>query len=229
MKPYPKYKDSGVEWIGELPEEWAVVKVKYLVKDHSGNGFPHDEQGNLDGDIPFLKVSDINGNEKYVEKANNYVSKDTIEKHNWNLIPVNSLVTAKIGESLRKNHRKIILKSCIIDNNCIGIEPDKLNWNFNFYLHSIIDFDWFVNPGAVPSLSVEKYKSFYCAIPCLQEQTTIAAFLDRKTAEIDSLIAKKERQIELLKEYRTALISEAVTGKIDVRDYASVQHNSTHS
>ncbi len=158
MKPYPKYKDSGVEWLGEVPEGWNISKIKYLVKEHSGNGFPHDEQGNIAGEIPFLKVSDLAVKERYIEFSNNYVTIDTIEKYKWNIVPAGSIITAKIGESLRKNHRKILARESIIDN--IGIESKRLNKEFNFYLHSIIDFDWFVNPGAVPSLSIEKYKSY---------------------------------------------------------------------
>ena len=124
-------------------------------------------------------------------------------------------MTAKIGEALRKNHRKISTEISVIDNNCIAIEPRNIDTKFNYYLHKIIDFDWFINPGTVPSISVPKYRSFFVALPCVMEQKAIAAFLDRKTAQIDQAITVKEKQITLLKERRQVLIQNAVTRGID--------------
>ena len=216
MERYDKYKDSGFDWIGEIPEHWEVKKIKYLIEDHSGNGFPNSEQGKSDLEFPFYKVSDINQNTMFVNKANNYVSSDTVEKNKWNIIPKHSVIAAKIGEALRKNHRKISKRDCLIDNNCIGIEPIGIDYKFNFYFQSLIDFDWFVNPGAVPSLSVEKYKQFKVAIPKdIKEQTAIANYLDKKTAEIDELISKKEQLFKLYEEEKTAIINQAVTKGIN--------------
>jgi len=211
LKPYPKYKDSGIQWIGKIPEGWEVRKLKYLVKDLPGNGFPEEEQGKDVGDIPFYKVSDINGSEKFVEIANNFVSKKTIKDHKWNTIQKYSLIAPKIGEALKKNHRKITKVKCIIDNNCIAFNTFDIDYNYNYYLFKLINFEWFVNPGAVPSLSIEKLRSSIVSLPPLTEQTTIANFLDKKTVEIDALIEKDKKLIVLLKEKRTALINHAVT------------------
>jgi len=80
---------------------------------------------------------------------------------------------------------------------------------------------WFINPGAIPSINLNKLRNIFVGIPEKSEQAAIAVYLDRKTTEIDQTISKIEKQIGLLKEFRTALISEAVTGKIDVRDGGS--------
>lgn len=214
MKKYDTYKDSGIEWIGEIPSHWEVKKFKYLFIEHSGNGFPQDMQGRSSGDIPFYKVSDLNSEDNYVEFSNNYVSfKDASEK-GWNIIPQSSILTAKIGEALKKNHRKICKGKCIIDNNCLGIEPIKIDTKFSFYLLKATDFDWFTNPGAVPSVSMDKLRNHSFSIPPTSEQSLIADYLDRKTAEIDELIADKEKLIELYEEEKTAIINELVTGKI---------------
>ena len=74
----------------------------------------------------------------------------------------------------------------------------------------------FSNPGAVPSVDMNRFRSFFVPKTEHEEQRTIADYLDRKLAQIDSQVALEEKLIELLKEYRTALISEVVTGKIDV-------------
>ncbi len=215
LEKYPKYKESGVEWLGEIPEEWEVKKLKFLVKEHSGNGFPIAEQDNKQGIIPFYKVSDINGNTDYLYSANNYVTVDLVKNMKWNLVPINSIIAAKIGEALRKNHRKITIKESIIDNNCIAIQPLSIDVKYNFYLHKIIDFDWFSNPGAVPSISVFKYKNFYVILPSLDEQTKIANYLDQKTSQIDKAISLKEQMIERLKERRQIIINDAVTKGLD--------------
>lgn len=170
--PYPTYRDSGVDWLGEIPEHWGVVPLKRLVKEHSGNGFPIELQGEH-GDIPFFKVSDFSQKNIVITEAVNYVSSELVKKQKWNLVPKNSLVTAKIGEALRKNHRKILGKESVIDNNCIAFEVLSLDLKYNFYLHQIIDFDWFTNPGAVPSISVTKYKSEKVPVPPLPEQQRI--------------------------------------------------------
>jgi len=205
------YKDSGVEWLGEVPNSWNVVKLKRVVKEHSGNGFPIELQGNEEGKIPFLKVSDISGELKSIQQSSNYVTEKVRKRNKWNLVPKNSLVTGKIGEALRKNHRKILLEDSIIDNNCIGIEAIKIDYSFNYYLHKIIDFEWFVNPGTIPSISVSKYKNFKICLPSINEQYAIVNFLDQKTSEIDQVIAIKEQQIALLNERKQIVIQKAVT------------------
>ncbi len=215
MPKYEAYKDSGVEWIGEIPEHWSLLKLKLIVKEHSGNGFPVELQGK-EGEIPFLKVSDIGGSGVFVENSANRVTFSVIKKNKWNVVPSGSLVTAKIGEALRKNHRKILKENSIIDNNCIAFECKHITLKFNYYLHLVLNFDWFVNPGAVPSISVGKYKSEKVIVPPQIEQMAIANFLDEKTAKIDEAIAIKEKQIELLKERKQIIIQLAVTQGLDL-------------
>lgn len=208
-------KNSGVAWLGDVPEHWEIKAIKRVVKEHSGNGFPIELQGN-NGEIPFLKVSDLNKKGKFLNDFTNTVDEDLAIMMKWNILPKFSLVTAKIGEALRKNHRKIICNSSIIDNNCIGFECINIDVNYHYYLSLIIDFDWFENGGTVPSLSVQKYKNQKICIPPLPEQTAIANYLDEQTAKIDRLSDTVNQTIARLKEYRSALITQAVTGKIKV-------------
>ena len=216
LNPDVPLKDSGVEWIGQVPEHWEVVSMKRVVKEHSGNGFPIDLQGN-NGNIPFLKVSDFSENQdKYIFKWNNSVTNKVIKQKKWNIVPKNSIVTAKIGEALRKNHRKILLIDSIIDNNCLGIEIKKADVLFGYYLHCALDFDLFTNPGAIPSLAMDKYRNQKIVLPPFQEQQEIADYLEQQTTKIDQAIALKTAHIEKLKEYKSVLINDAVTGKVRV-------------
>ena len=214
-------KDSGVEWIGEIPEEWELIKIKFVGTIYSGNGFKEELQGKTEGDYPFFKVSDINGNGKLAISSNNYVDEDDVVNNGWNIIPKNSILFPKIGEALKKNHRKINACSCLIDNNIAAIKTNEriIDFNYFYYYFCCVNAEWFVNPGAVPSINNAYLKNFMVLLPSKNEQTAIANFLDQKTAEIDDLITEIKLQIQKLKEYRQSLISEAVTGKIDVREF----------
>ncbi|WP_290438122.1 hypothetical protein [Aeromonas caviae] len=81
-RPYPEYKGAGVEWVGDVPEHWRVGRLGSFGYFIAGCGFPHEDQGRQDEIYPFYKVSDTNhvGNEKYLSKADNYVSKDIASK-----------------------------------------------------------------------------------------------------------------------------------------------------
>jgi type I restriction enzyme S subunit len=214
MKPYPAYKDSGIEWIGEVPEHWEVKKTQYLLDFINGNGFPEILQGQIEGDYPFFKVSDINSDEKSIINANNYVSIEDVFQNKWKIIPHHSIIFPKIGEALRKNHRKINENNCLIDNNMMALHPKSerlFNINFLYYLFCNIDMEWYINPGAVPSINTNNLKFSQIPLMPFEEQQSIATFLDQKTSQIDNLIEKKQRQIELLKEERTAIINQMVT------------------
>lgn len=217
LNPAAPMKKSGVEWLGDVPAHWEMKAIKRVVKEHAGNGFPIELQGN-NGDVPFLKVSDLNKGGKLLEDFANSVTRNIIYEMKWNIVPKFSLVTAKIGEALKKNHRKIISQDSIIDNNCIAFECLGINLDYHYYLSLIIDFDWFENGGTVPSLSVQKYKNQKICIPSLEEQTAIADYLDQETAKIDRLCETVNQTIGRLKEYRTVLITQAVTGKVKVTD-----------
>lgn len=213
MKPYPKYKDSGVEWIGEVPEGWEIIRTRYVFNFLSGNGFPHHFQGKTEGNYPFYKVSDINLNGINVSLANNYVTRADVEKNGWTIIPEKSILLAKIGEALKKNHRKINASECLIDNNMLALigKNNYYHISYLYYLMLLIDMVWFINPGAVPSIDLNKLRDFFVAIPEKAEQKFITAYLNRKTTQIDNLISKKQKLIELLKEERSAIINQAVT------------------
>ncbi len=217
MKRYPAYKNSGIEWIGEMPSHWDLIRTRFVFDVISGNGFSDEFQGKQGGEFPFYKCSDINSSEVFVDKANNYVDQSDVRQNGWNVIPRNSILLAKIGESLKKNHRKINSTDCLIDNNMMSVvlrnvsEPAK----YYYYLMNLINMEWFVNPGAVPSVDVSKFRSFFIPRVAKDEQRNVVGYLDQKTTQIDDLIAKKERMIKLLKEERSAVINHVVTRGLD--------------
>ncbi|ARJ17422.1 TPA: restriction endonuclease subunit S [Staphylococcus aureus] len=207
-------KDSGIEWIGEIPENWEVKKVKYMFRIVNGNGFPENLQGEKEGDYPFYKNSDINKLGIYINKSNNYISKNTATINKFTVIPSKSILIGKIGEALKRNHRKINLSECMIDNNMMALVP-KENELFSYYLLTTIDMFWFDNNGTIPSLNSNKLRNF--KIPYVNKtlQKNIVEILNKKTQKIDKLISSTQQSIKELKKYKQSLITEAVTKGLD--------------
>jgi type I restriction enzyme, S subunit len=211
-KKYPSYKDSGIKWIGKIPKEWKIKKIKYLYSVISGNGFNESLQGQESGDYPFCKVSDINHPGLFIELAKNFVSQEVVNSNKYNIIPIGSLIFAKIGEALKKNHRKINKVECIIDNNIQALIPSKKMDNiFFYYLFACIDMNWFDNGGTIPCINNQQLLNSFIPDITIDEQKRIVFYLDYKTQLIDKLIEKTKKKIELLKEKRIALINHCVT------------------
>ena len=209
---YPEYKNSGVDWLGEVPEHWEVLPLRNIASFQNGHGFPHDLQGQEEGDFPFVKVSDISFLGKELKQSENYVNAVNIKNNKWQIVPRKSVILPKIGEALKLNHRKVLSLDGLIDNNILAIKPsNKIQYSWLYYLLLSIDMGWVSNPSTVPTIDMEQLKSLSMPLPYYQEQTQIAKFLDHKTAQIDRLIAKKKALIEKLNEKRTALITQAVT------------------
>jgi len=216
-KTYPAYKDSGIEWMGQIPDHWEIKKIKYTYTLISGNGFNESLQGKEYGDYPFCKVSDINHSGTFVKSAKNFVSEEDVNNNNYNIIPIGSIIFAKIGEALKKNHRKINLVECIIDNNLEALAPNQKDISkFSYYLFSCIDMFWFDNNGTIPCINNQKLLNFCISNISIKEQKQIVSFLDHKTELIDKLIKKTKKKINLLKEYRTSLINYCVTKGLDL-------------
>lgn len=217
IRPNRPMKVSGVEWLGDIPADWNVIKLKYIFSIIGGNGFPEILQGKNDGDYPFCKVSDINGEGDYVDTASNWVSQLVVDSNHFNVIPTGSIIMAKIGAALAKNHRKINSVRCCIDNNTQALVR-KRNDDIRYllYLSRCIDMSWFDNNSTVPSISNPKLLNFPVINVPKSEQEEIAAYLDEKTAAIDSLVAKKGQLLTELEGYKKSLIFEYVTGKKEV-------------
>ena len=209
-------KNSGIEWVGEIPDNWEISRLKYLFTTVSGNGFNIDLQGEEGGDYPFCKASDISVAKKVLYKAQNYVTKHLVKLNRYNIIPTGSIIFAKIGEAMKKNNRAICQCDCCIDNNCQALIPlSNILSAFAFYILKCVDMQWFDNAGTIPCISVKKLMNSSIVFPPLSEQKAIAEFLDKKCGEVDALIADIQQEIETLEQYKRSVITEAVTKGLD--------------
>lgn len=216
MERYNSYKDSGVSWIGDIPEHWEVRRFKSFFSVANGNGFKIEYQGMDSGDFPFLKVSDLNGKSKFVSGANNYVTEQISINESYKIIPAGSILFSKIGEALKKNHRKINTVSCCIDNNCSALVrkesiTEKIDINFAYYVMRCVDMTWFDNGGTIPCVNMKKFMTSSFSLPPLAEQEKIVSYLEDKTSKIDAYVSEKEKEIELLQELKQKTIADAVT------------------
>lgn len=211
-QPYPAYKESGVEWLGRVPENWDIRAVKTLARLDGGSGFPEDEQGQSEHSIPFFKVAELVSN---LQTTDNTVSEATAKRLGAKIFQPNTLVFAKVGAALLLNRRCLLEVAACLDNNMMALSPTSCSPRWLFWVFSIIDMGLIANPGAVPSINQEQVGNIRLCVPSLDEQLHIVARLDRETARLDALVEKKTRFIELLHEKRQALITHAVTKGLD--------------
>lgn len=205
-------KDSGISWVGEIPKEWSVKKIKHISYVIGGNGFNVELQGLESGDYPFCKASDISNAGKYLDKAANYVTFDIVRDQHYNIIPKGAILFPKIGEAMKKNNRTICVLDCCVDNNCQAIVPFERNSGmFLYYILTCVNMGWFDNAGTIPCMNNRKFLNSKVPFPSIDEQQRIAEFLDRECGKIDGLKADIQAQIDTLEQYKRSVITEAVT------------------
>ena len=197
LNPDAPMKDSGIEWLGEIPAHWEIKKLKYIIRVRSGDGITNEE---MNQDAKY-EVYGGNGFIGYSDKFN--VKSDSI---------IIGRVGAKCG-----NVRYLKGEKWISDNALI-LKSDQ-DYTYLKYLLESLNLNHLANQNAQPLITSSMVKLVVVTLPnSLEEQMLIANFINAKTNAIDQTTFKIQKQIELLKEFRTALISEVVTGKIDVRD-----------
>nr|WP_321402252.1 restriction endonuclease subunit S [uncultured Desulfobacter sp.] len=216
-QPYPAYKDSGVEWLREMPKHWFPVKLAHVCSKIGGGTTPNTTENNLyyNGTIPWVTTGELRENTitDTQKKVNFKALKDYSGLY---LHPKGSVVIAMYGATIGR--LGILGIDATTNQACCVLQLSKrLNNVFLFYgLLSM--HDEIVNQssgGGQPNVSQEKISSLRLPCPSQHEQTQIARFLDHETAKIDTLIAKQEKLIELLQEKRQAVISHAVTKGLD--------------
>ncbi|ASF48318.1 restriction endonuclease subunit S [Methylovulum psychrotolerans] len=211
-------KPSGIEWIGDVPEEWQLMKLKFTAKMMRGkfSHRPRNDARLYGGEYPFIQTGDVTKTEKYISTYS-----QTLNEWGYSVskeFPCGTVVitiSANIGDIAILNFN--------------GCFPDSVvgffsNSNINEYLFYLLKSmkNVFISEsieGTQLNLNVERLSSIKVALPEPMEQLAILDFIKTETATIDTLITKYQKQIELMQEYRTALISQAVTGKIDVRGW----------
>ena len=224
MRRYPEYKDSGVDWIGEIPLHWKVKKLKYVAEILPSNVDKHIYSDEIQ--VRLCNYTDVYYNDFItVDSAlakgsctENEFSKFVLKKGDV-IITKDSETSDDIGVPtyIKEDLDNVVCGyhlTMIRSNACLGefifrfIQSDRTRRYFEVNSNGITRFG--LGKSSIENLCVP--------IPSDSEQIQIANFLNDKTKQIDELVSTEHRKIELLKEYRQSLITETVTGKIDIRN-----------
>ena len=209
-------KDSGVEWIGEIPKDWSKNKLLRIF-DIIGSGTTpkSTDDNNYDGNINWLQSGDINGN--ILKEFKNRISFEVFSKYpTLKLYSAPFIIIAMYGASIG-NLSISIIDGCV-NQACCVLSHANQNFQYMFYCLKSIQPHLIKKAvgGGQPNISQEIIKSLWVPLPPLDEQKEIADYLDAQCTEIDGLIAKKEQLVKELESYKKSLIYEVVTGKREV-------------
>lgn len=207
-------KNSGIEWIGQIPVEWNIIKCKYVASLYTGNSIK-DENKSLYEDfinaIPYISTKDID----VVFNTINYENGLYIKNNDYSFVRANKndiLMCIEGGSAGRKKAR-LDKTVCFVNKLCC-FHATKINSLFLYYLlnspHYEEEFKFNIS-GLIGGVSKNKLENFIFPYPMFEEQQKISAYLDDKCTKIDSIIEKQQKIIDKLKEYKQSIITEAVT------------------
>ncbi len=220
MERYEKYKPSGIEWIGDIPSKWNIKKLKYntYIKARVGwHGLKSDEFS-LDEKVYCVTGTDFKNGAINWESCYK-ITEERYDEDPYIQLRENDLLITKDGTIGKVAVVKGLNGKATLNSGVFVVRPenDEYSTDFMYWALQSVIFSEFVNYTAKGSTINHLYQDTFFNLPFLipscKEQTTIANYLDQKTAEIDHIISKKQQLIELLKEERTAVINEAVSGE----------------
>lgn len=214
-------KDSGVEWIGEIPSHWGISKLKFNTDKDFMYGANESGEDMQENQPRYIRITDINDDGEL--KNDTYVTLD-YKKAKPYILEDKDILFARSGATVGKT---FLYNKLECDLACFAgylikftANKNKCNPKYIYYYTQSKMYDEFINinisQATIQNVSAEKYKNLYNPLPPLMEQNDIVKYLDNKTFKIKNLISKVEEQIELLKKAKQKLITEVVTGKIDV-------------
>jgi len=219
LNPNVEMKDSGIEWLGEIPKHWDVKKTKLLCSQ-IGDGI-HTTPKYVDtSNIYFINGNNLIDGQIQIQESTKCVDEDEYLKHKIELKKGTILlsINGTIGNQAFYNGEEVILGKSAAYMEC---EDELDNCFFSYVLKTHYIYNFFeqsLSGTTIKNLSLYTLNNTPVVLPNNEEQKEIVEHLNCAVREINLTISKAEKQIELLQEYRTALISEAVTGKIDVRN-----------
>ena len=224
LNPDVPMKDSGVEWLGQVPEHWDTVKLRRVAKSVDTGSTPVNNTASEDEitGIPWYTPGDFS-EQIALRKSAKALSQQVRHDNDIKLFQSGSVMIVSIGATLGKVGYMTTEGSA---NQQINIIQPDVSVVARYFLALSLSVKrenmiYLANTSTIGIMNQEKTKEIWLALPPLPEQQAIAAYLDQETTRMDTLIQQAETGIDLLKERRTTLISDAVTGKIDVRELQS--------
>lgn len=199
LNPNAPMKDSGVEWLGEVPNHWKIGRLKNLLSINNGSDYKEFEVENSENSYPVYGSGGVfTYSSKYIYDQESVLlgRKGTINKPLYVTSPFWAVDTMFYSQVKQGVHGKYVYYQAL------GFPYDRYSSN-----------------TALPSMTQTDLLNLSVTIPLISEQIEITQFLDNENAKFDNLISKQKNLIEKLKEYRSSIISHTVTGKIDIREF----------
>ena len=220
LDPTVPMKDSGVEWIGEIPEGWEIAALKRLGTPATGSTPPKDNPDYWDGDIPWVSSKDIKSD--YLLDSDDHITQAAVDKCGLTLFSPETLIFCVRSGILRHTFPVAVATLPVTINQdlrALSLTRDVNPAFLLYYMRGMNDtiVTLYQKIGAtVESIEMDWFLYFPVVLPPREEQDRIVEALDSKCASLDQTVQQNEATIKQLKEYRQSLIYEAVTGKIEV-------------
>lgn len=210
-----KMKDSGIPWIGQIPEDWEVCKIKFLCSEIFPGGTPSTNNDKYwNGDIPWLQSGKIQND--YIFEYDKTITKEGLENSSTKMVMKDSILLAMTGATC-SNVGYLTFNSCANQSVMAYIPLKNTNPKFLFYILIACKNEILLhkNGGAQSGINGEVCQNLYAPKLPLKIQQKIVEILDKKCGQIDKLVRIEENEIEKLKEYKTSLITKVVTKGLD--------------
>jgi type I restriction enzyme, S subunit len=212
MKRYSSYKDSGVEWIGEIPSGWVITRFKYETSKSVQYGINTSSDEYVDDGVRFIRTTDIN-EDGFLEEGGVFIPLELVgEMYLTNKFDFLISRSGTLGRTyLHLSDNKYTYGGYLVRFNFSNYPKTKFIW---YFCKTKSFYDWLeLNTivSTIGNVNGQKYSNLPFPLPPLSEQTEIVSYLDEQTSSIDSLIQSKQKKITLLKEKRTSLINQIVT------------------
>lgn len=217
LDPNVPMKDSGVEWIGQIPEHWEVVKLSYVAKIDAGSTPSRSNSSYWGGNIPWIKTGEVNYNTIFGSEE--CITTAGLKGSSLRLAPIGTLLMAMYGQGVTRGRVAVLGIPATYNQACCGITfKSRINVEFARFFF-IAAYNYIRDDGNETSqmnLSAGYISSLRIVVPGLDEQSIIIKFLDDFSLSVDEAVSLQVKQIQKLKEYKTTLINSAVTGKIKI-------------
>lgn len=214
-------KDSGIDWLGNMPKDWSAPKVKYhalFFNGDRGKNYPGDDDFTSEG-VPFITSNNLHGTILDTDSTiSKYITDECYNRMGGAKIQLDDILFCLRGSvgicAINKELTKGTVASSLMDVRPVKVNPDFLNYYFHSELTGA-QTTTYMNGSCAANLSAEAVANYFLLLPTDDEQRAIVSFLDRKCSAIDTAIAKTKESIEKLEEYKKTVITKAVTKGLD--------------
>ena len=213
LDPSAKMQDSGIQWIGQIPQNWELVKIKYKFTISSGATPKTDIPQFWDGDVLWITPADFKTEDKYVSRGKRNLSKEGFSSCSATMVPKGSIIFSKrapIGAVVITQEDLCTNQGCL---SCTPLENDNIE--FFYYAISVFreQFELFGSGTTFKEISASAFGGFKLPYPDIDNQNEITKYLREKCSKINQFIVNKQTLINDLEAYKKSLIYETVTGK----------------